>query len=68
MNKLQYFFRQFLPEVKAEWKKVTKPGRREVTQTTVVVVVTSVIFAVYLWLADFIIVRVYEGFFNVLGL
>ena len=68
MDKLRYFFKEFLPEVKSEWKKVTKPSRKEVTQTTTVVVVTSFIFAFYLWFADIIIQRVYEGLFSVLGL
>lgn len=68
MNKIKYFFQEFLPEVKAEWKKVTKPSRREVTQTTIVVVVTSVIFAAYLWLADRVIQTAYELMFSAFGL
>jgi preprotein translocase SecE subunit len=68
MNKLKYFFNQFLPEVRGEWKKVTRPNRREVTQTTIVVVVTSFIFAVYLWGADWVIQFVYQGVLRILGL
>ena len=68
LDKLKYFFKEFLPEVKGEWKKVTTPGRREVIQTTGVVVVTSFIFAVYLWVADLIIRWAYEGMFKILGL
>ena len=68
IDKLKYFFKEFLPEVKGEWKKVTRPSRREVTQTTGVVVVTSFIFAVYLWLADIVIRWAYEGMFKILGL
>lgn len=68
LDKLKYFFKEFLPEVKGEWKKVTSPGRREVMQTTGVVVVTSFIFAVYLWLADLVIRWAYEGMFKILGL
>ena len=67
-EKLKYFFKVFLPEVKGEWNKVTQPPRREVVQTTGVVVVTSFIFAVYLWLADLVIRWAYEGMFKVLGL
>ena len=67
-EKLKYFFKVFLPEVKGEWKKVTRPGRREVVQTTGVVVITSVIFAVYLFLADLVIRWAYEGMFKILGL
>ncbi len=68
MEKLRYFFKEFLPEVKAEWKKVTRPSRREVWQTTAVVVITSVVFAIYLWFADTVIQWAYEGIFKVLGL
>lgn len=68
MDKIKYFFNEFLPEVKAEWKKVTTPNRQEVTQTTIVVVVTSFIFAIYLWLSDTAIQWTYEKLFQVLGL
>jgi preprotein translocase subunit SecE len=67
MNKVRYFFTQFLPEVRGEWKKVTRPSRREVTQTTIVVVVTSFVFAIYLWGADKVIVYLYSGVMKVLG-
>ena len=67
MNKLKYFFQEFLPEVRGEWRKVTSPSRREVTQTTVVVVVTSVIFSVYLFGADRVIQLLYQGIMSVLG-
>ena len=67
MNKLKYFFNEFLPEVRGEWNKVTRPSRREVTQTTVVVVVASVIFAIYLSVADLVIQAAYEGILKVLG-
>lgn len=67
-DKIKYFFKVFLPEVKGEWKKVTTPSRREVLSTTGVVVVTSFIFAMYLWLADLLISWAYEGMFKVLGL
>ena len=67
-DKLRYFFKEFLPEVRGEWKKVTRPGRREVIQTTGVVVLTSFIFALYLWVADLVIRWAYEGMFKVLGL
>ena len=67
-EKLKYFFKEFLPEVRGEWKKVTRPNRREVIQTTGVVVITSFIFAIYLWLADIVIRWAYEGMFKILGL
>ena len=68
MDKLSYFFKQFLPEVKGEWKKVTRPGPKEVRQTTIVVIITSVVFAVYLAVTDFVISEIYRGFFQLLGL
>ena len=68
MEKIRYFFKEFIPEVKSEWKKVTKPSRKEVTQTTIVVVVTSFIFAFYLWGVDWVIQNVYQWAFQALGL
>jgi preprotein translocase subunit SecE len=64
MNRLKNFFTQFLPEVVAEMRKVSFPSRQEVIGTTGVVLVTSVIFAVYLWGVDLVILRVYEWLFN----
>lgn len=46
--------RPFLREVKAEVKKVTWPSRDEVTNTTIVVIVTSFFFAFYLYFMDMI--------------
>lgn len=43
----------FLAEVKTEWGKMSFPSRDEVVGTTVVVLVVSVIFAIYLWIVDF---------------
>ena len=45
-------FKQFLVEVWAELKKTTWPSRQEVYGTTVVVIVTVIICAVYLWVVD----------------
>ena len=58
---------EFLAEVRAELKKVSFPSREEVVATTIVVLVTSVVFAIYLWAADLLIIRGYEGLFRVLG-
>jgi preprotein translocase subunit SecE len=51
----------FLGEVRTEMKKVTFPSREEVVGTTGVVLITSVIFAIFLWIADLIIQRLYQG-------
>ena len=44
--------REFISEVYAEIRKATFPSREELVGTTVVVLITSVAFAVYLWIAD----------------
>ena len=51
--------KEFLREVKAEWNKVSFPSRQEVVGTTVVVMVASFIMAIYLYLADIVILRIY---------
>ncbi|MEM6455974.1 MAG: preprotein translocase subunit SecE [Acidobacteriota bacterium] len=58
----------FLGEVKSEWQKVTTPNRDEVVSTTVVVLITSIIFALFLWLSDVVIIWLYDGSFELLGL
>jgi preprotein translocase subunit SecE len=54
----------FLAEVRVEISKCYFPGRNEVVSTTVVVLVTSVIFAIFLWLSDIVIVWATTGIFN----
>ncbi len=49
--------RTFLTEVRNELKRVTWPSRKEVYATTVVVILTSIFFGVYLFALD--------GIFNV---
>lgn len=63
LEKVKDFFSsipRFIGEVKAEMKKVSFPTRDEVVGTTGVVLVTSVVFALYLWLADMIIVQLFK--------
>jgi preprotein translocase subunit SecE len=63
LEKIKGFFAsipRFIGEVKAEMKKVSFPTRDEVVGTTIVVLVTSVVFAVYLWIADMIIVQLFK--------
>jgi len=52
--------KDFVSETRSEMKKVSYPTRDEVVSTTIVVIVTSFIFAVFLWLADLAIVRGYD--------
>ena len=44
--------RSFLAEVRNEMKRVTWPTRREVYATTVVVILTSLFFGLYLFAVD----------------
>ncbi|MEI6669434.1 MAG: preprotein translocase subunit SecE [Acidobacteriota bacterium] len=44
--------RNFLAEVRNELKRVTWPSRKEVYATTMVVIVTSIFFGVYLFTLD----------------
>jgi preprotein translocase subunit SecE len=59
--------KDFLTETRSEMKKVSFPTRDEVVGTTIVVIVTSAIFAVFLFLADQLIVLGYQGLVKVLG-
>jgi preprotein translocase subunit SecE len=51
---LSYFkrLRTFVAEVRAEFKKVTWPPRREVYGTTIVVIITVFFFGFYLYGLD----------------
>ena len=60
-------FVTFLGEVRTEMRKVSFPTREEVVGTTIVVIVTSVIFAIYLWIADLLIQQGYVGLIRVLS-
>lgn len=42
----------FLKEVKAEMKKVSWPQRKDVTGTTIVTIVSTLLLALYLYIAD----------------
>jgi preprotein translocase subunit SecE len=44
--------RRFLSEVRNEMGRVTWPSQKEVVATTVVVILTSIFFGVYLWIVD----------------
>ena len=59
--------REFFREVVAEVKRCSFPSWDEVRGTTIVVIITSFVFAVFLWFADFVIVKGYEGMLKVFG-
>ena len=44
--------RLFLSEVRNELKRVTWPSQKEVYATTVVVILVSIFFGLYLWMLD----------------
>jgi preprotein translocase subunit SecE len=45
--------KQFFKEIKAEWGKVTKTGRKEVMSGTIAVIILSGIISLFLWVLDF---------------
>ena len=59
--------RSFLTEVRNEVHRVTWPSRREVYATTVVVVLTSAFFGVYLWGLDLAFTWVIGRLFGIFG-
>jgi preprotein translocase subunit SecE len=58
---------EFLSEVRTEMRKVSFPARDEVVSTTIVVVVTSVVFAAFLFVADRLIIWGYQGIVRMFG-
>lgn len=55
----------FLREVSVETKKVTWPTKQEVINTTIVVVIASFIFGIYLYFCDLVFYNVVNGIFDV---
>lgn len=59
--------RLFLSEVRNELKRVTWPSRKEVYATTVVVILTSLFFGLYLFVLDFGVNTVIQWIFRRFG-
>jgi preprotein translocase subunit SecE len=59
--------KEFLSETRSEMRKVSYPSKDEVVGTTIVVIVTSAVFAVFLFVADKVITLGYQGLVKVLG-
>jgi preprotein translocase subunit SecE len=59
--------RTFFTEVRNEMRRVTWPSRREVYATTVVVIMTSAFFGLYLWGLDLAIERGVRWIFATFG-
>jgi preprotein translocase subunit SecE len=57
--------RRFLTEVRNETGRVTWPSRKEVYATTVVVILTSIFFGVYLYGIDVVLDRIMAWIFRV---
>jgi preprotein translocase subunit SecE len=59
--------RRFLAEVRNEMGRVTWPSRREVYATTLVVILTSIFFGLYLWGVDIVLDRVLQAVYRLAG-
>jgi preprotein translocase subunit SecE len=59
--------RRFLTEVRNEMARVTWPTRREVYATTLVVILTSIFFGLYLWGIDLILNGVMGWIYGTFG-
>ena len=60
-------WREFLAEVRAEMKRVTWPTRKEVYATTVVVILTSAFFGLYLFGVDLLLNAAVQQIFQRFG-
>jgi len=60
-------FKTFLVEVRNELKRVTWPSRKEVYATTVVVILTSIFFGVYLFVVDYGLNNAFQWIFKWFG-
>ena len=59
--------RLFLSEVRNELKRVTWPSQKEVYATTVVVIITSIFFGLFLWIIDLLLDSGLRGIFRTFG-
>ena len=59
--------RRFLSEVRNETARVTWPSRKEVYATTIVVILTSIFFGIYLYGIDLVVSRLIGAIFRSFG-
>jgi len=59
--------RLFLSEVRNELKRVTWPGSKEVYATTIVVILVSAFFGLYLFGLDFGLLKLVQWIFKMFG-
>lgn len=55
--------KKFIEEVKVEMSKVTWPTHQELVNSTIIVVIVSLLFTVYIFVADLIISQVMKLFY-----
>jgi preprotein translocase subunit SecE len=56
--------REFFRDVTSEMKKVTWPTRNEVVGTTVVVILSTLVFALFLWGCDVVFYKAIDFLFT----
>jgi preprotein translocase subunit SecE len=59
--------RAFLTEVRNEMRRVTWPSRREVYATTIVVILVSAFFGVYIWGIDLVLRTIVNAIYGLFG-
>jgi preprotein translocase subunit SecE len=59
--------RSFLTEVRNELKRVTWPSQKEVYATTIMVILTSAFFGIFLWLVDLTLTSAVNWVFHHFG-
>ena len=59
--------RTFLAQVRNELERVTWPTWKEVQATTFVVILTSILFGMYLWGIDLVLDRLARALFQAFG-
>ncbi len=60
-------WRQFFTDARAELSRVTWPTRREVWATTIVVILVSLVFGVYLYVVDLCLSWIVQLVFTKVG-
>jgi len=58
---------EFWRDTTLEMKKVTWPARHEVVGTTIIVVIATIVFAVYLWGCDVLFFQAIDFLFRKFG-
>ncbi len=59
--------REFFRDTNGEMKKVTWPSRNEVVGTTAVVIVATIVFALFLWGCDVVFYKAIDFLFTRFG-